>query len=111
MAIISSHLLNAIDGTHASGVKVRINKVLRDGKKIKFAEIVTDKNGRFSKELILSKKDLKLDFEIIFKTAKYFSKKRNVSEVIIKFNMKSPNKKYHMPVIISPNGYSVWWSK
>ena len=22
-----------------------------------------------------------------------------------------PKKKYHIPVIIAPNGYSVWWSK
>ena len=38
-------------------------------------------------------------------------KKTNVTEIVIKFNMKNPKKKYHIPVIIAPNGYSVWWSK
>tara|TARA_B100000131_G_C18124667_1_gene614278 strand:+ start:4886 stop:5221 length:336 start_codon:yes stop_codon:yes gene_type:complete len=111
MAIISSHLLNSTNGTHASGVKIIVNKITRNGKKIKFIEAITDKNGRFFAEFALSKKDTKLDFEIIFKTAKYFSKQRNVSEIVIKFNMKNQKKKYHMPIIISPNGYSVWWSK
>ena len=111
MAIISSHLLNSTNGTHASGVKIILNKLDRNGKKIKFVEGITDKNGRFLKKLSLSKKDTKLTFEIIFKTAKYFSKKRSVSEVVIKFNMRNSKKKYHIPVIISPNGYSVWWSK
>ncbi len=111
MAIISSHLLNSLDGTHASGVKIIINKFSGSGKKIKFAEGITNKNGRFLKELSLSKKDTKSDFEIIFKTSKYFSKKRNVSEIVIRFNMNNPKKKYHIPVIISPNSYSVWWSR
>ena len=34
-----------------------------------------------------------------------------VNEISVKFNMKDPQKKYHMPLIISPNGYSIWWSK
>jgi 5-hydroxyisourate hydrolase len=34
-----------------------------------------------------------------------------VSEIIVKFKMEDPKKKYHLPIIISPNGYSIWWSK
>ena len=36
---------------------------------------------------------------------------RIVSEIVIKFKMSDPKKKYHLPIIISPNGYSIWWSK
>ena len=40
-----------------------------------------------------------------------FLKKKVVSEIIIKFKMEDPKKKYHLPIIISPNGYSIWWSQ
>ena len=48
---------------------------------------------------------------MICKTADYFSEKKIVSEISVKFRMEDPNKKYHIPIIISPNGYSIWWSK
>ena len=48
---------------------------------------------------------------MICKTAEYFSEKKLVSEITIKFKMEDPKKKYHLPIIISPNGYSIWWSK
>jgi len=38
------------------------------------------------------------------------SEKKIVSEITVKFKMLDPNKKYHIPIIISPNGYSIWWS-
>ena len=49
---------------------------------------------------------------MIINSGKYF---RNTSEIInsisVKFKMKDSEKKYHIPLIISPNGYSIWWSK
>ena len=45
------------------------------------------------------------------KLAIIFQKKKIVSEINIKFKMEDQNKKYHVPIIISKNGYTVWWSK
>ena len=42
MATISSHLLNSVDGTHASGVKVIINQINSSGEKVIFFETETD---------------------------------------------------------------------
>ena len=111
MAIVSSHLLSSTDGSHASGVRVIINQIKKNGKRNKIYQSKTDKNGRVYKEFSLSKKDCLLKYELIFNLEKYYKKKTNVSDIVIKFNMKNPKKKYHIPVIIAPNGYSVWWSK
>ena len=64
------------------------------------------------KEFELTKEDCESDYEMIINSGKYF---RNTSEIInsisVKFKLKDSEKKYHIPLIISPNGYSIWWSK
>ena len=47
----------------------------------------------------------------IIEETKKKEEERVVSEIIVKFKMSDPNKKYHLPIIIAPNGYSIWWSK
>ena len=42
MATLSSHLLNSINGTHASGVKVIINQINSSGAKKIFFETESD---------------------------------------------------------------------
>ena len=92
MAIISSHLLNSTNGRHASGVKVLINQIKNNGDRLKLVETLTDKNGRIYKEIKLSKKNINKNYEIIFNIGKYFSKKSNVSEIIIKFKSLNQSK-------------------
>ena len=111
MATLSSHLLNSVDGTHASGVKVIIHQINSSGDKVIFFETETDGGGRILKDFELSNEDCNCDYEMIYKTADYFSEKKIVSEITIKFRMEDPKKKYHLPIIISPNGYSIWWSQ
>ena len=111
MATLSSHLLNSVNGTHASGVKVIINQINSSGEKVIFFESETDNGGRILKNFDLSTNDCNCDYEMVCKTADYFSEKKIVSEIIIKFRMEDPKKKYHLPIIISPNGYSIWWSQ
>lgn len=111
MATLSSHLLNSVDGTHASGVKVIIHQINSSGDKVIFFETETDDGGRILKDFELSNDDCNCDYEMIYKTADYFSEKKIVSEITIKFRMDDPKKKYHLPIIISPNGYSIWWSR
>ena len=111
MATLSSHLLNSVNGTHANGVKVIINQINTSGEKVIFFESETDNGGRILKDFDLSTNDCNCDYEMVCKTADYFSEKKIVSEIIIKFRMEDPKKKYHLPIIISPNGYSICWSQ
>ena len=110
MATLSSHLLNSVNGTHASGVKVIIYQIHSSSNKKIFFETETDDGGRIIKDFELSNDDCACEYEMVCKTAAYFSEKKVVSEIIIKFKMEDPKKKYHLPIIISPNGYSIWWS-
>ena len=118
MAILSSHLLNSVNGKHAGKVKIKILIIDQNGKKDIFLETSTDIGGRMSEEFSLSEKDKSCEFEMVVASGEYFSRnsvevlnERIVSEIVIKFTMKDNNKKYHIPIIMSPNSYSVWWSE
>ena len=78
MATLSSHLLNSVDGTHASGVKVIISQINSSGNKKIFFETETDDSGRILKEFKLSNDDCECDYEMVCKTADYFSKKKSI---------------------------------
>ena len=67
MAILSSHLLNSVDGTHASGVKVTINQINSLGAKKIFFETETDDSGRTLKDFELSNDDCRCDYEMVCK--------------------------------------------
>ena len=118
MAILSSHLLNSVNGEHAGKVKIKIFIIDQNSKKDIFLETSTDIGGRMSEEFSLSEKDKSCEFEMVVASGEYFSRNsvevlnaRIVSEIVIKFTMKDNNKKYHIPIMISPNSYSVWWSE
>ena len=111
MAIFSTHLLNSVNGTHAANVKIIIYKIHQDKRNI-FIEGVTDNSGRMQNEFELTKEDCESDYEMIINSGNYFNDTSKIVNVIsVKFNMKDRQKKYHIPLIISPNGYSIWWSK
>ena len=110
MVTLSSHLLNSVNGTHASNLDVIIFQIKPNGERNVFCETKTDIGGRLLKEFNLSKEDCNSEYEMVCRTGDYFSQKKMVSEIIIKFKMSDPNKKYHIPIIISPNCYSICWS-
>ena len=116
MAILSSHLLNAITGEHAGYVKIILSNLVNNTSHF-ILEANTDEGGRFSENI-----EIELyrsyEFEMVIFIEDYFKKKnpgkwknRIISDIVIRFKMEDDNKKYHIPLIISPNGYSVWWSE
>ena len=118
MAILSSHLLNSVTGEHAANVEIIIFKFDKSKQAKKVKETHTDVGGRMLEEFQINEKDKLCEFEMVIKTENYFKNQiskdwtnRIISDVVIRFKMDDDNKKYHIPLIISPNGYSVWWSK
>ena len=51
MAIVSSHLLNSTNGSHASGVKIRVNQISKNGLRKKYIKLLLIKMGDFQKNL------------------------------------------------------------
>lgn len=111
MAKFSTHILNSVNGTHASNITIIIYKTDSTNNKVLLLKDKTDNAGRFIKEFILNQEDCKSIYEMTIGTEEYFGgKNKIVQEINVKFKMEDPEKEYHIPIIISPNGYSIWWS-
>jgi 5-hydroxyisourate hydrolase len=117
MAVITSHLLNSVLGTHASGVGIALLRIDRSGVRTVVFERETDAGGRLSETVTVAKEHADADYELVFQTGRYFAAqslpqptKQIVKEVVIRFSMPDPHASYHIPLMIAPNSHSVWWS-
>lgn len=114
MAVLSSHLLNGVDGTHANAVNVNLIQINADGtRSVVFAE-QSDEGGRFYKEVAAV---TDAGYEMVIASGAYFAERdisvsgaQILSEIVIRFSMRDPDSRYHIPIIMSPNSYSCWWS-
>jgi len=77
----------------------------------------TDAGGRLSQRIAREEVDSTADYELVFQTGAYFATRglpliglRIQKEVVIRFCMPDPDAAYHMPLVMAPNGYSVWLS-
>jgi len=117
MAVVTTHLLNAIVGTHAGGVGISLLRIEASGARSIVFERETDPGGRLSATVEIAQGHIEADYELVFQTGRYFDTqglpkpvRQCVREIVIRFSMPDPVGSYHIPLMISPNSYSVWWS-
>ena len=117
MATISSHTLNSVDGTHAGGIDVTLYKIGPSFSREVVFETATDDGGRLSETISKDAVDASAQYEMVLKTGDYFAAQslpkpgmQVVQDVVIRFAMPDPEARYHIPLMLSPHSYSVWWS-
>jgi 5-hydroxyisourate hydrolase-like protein (transthyretin family) len=112
MPTISSHVLNAEDGTHVSGLTITLYSLKNNSNREVVFKKKTDHGGRLNEIFLLEVTENDL-FELEFKVSDIFKEKSmgiHCSDLIFRISMKSPAEKFHIPVIISKHGASTWWS-
>jgi 5-hydroxyisourate hydrolase len=116
MAVVTTHLLNSVLGTHAGGVGIELLRIEPSGVRTVMFERETDVGGRLAATVKIEK-EAPAEYELVLQTGNYFSAqslpqptKQIVKEVVIRFSIPDPDANYHIPLMIAPNSYSVWWS-
>lgn len=105
MSTISTHVLDTSLGKPAEGVRVTLQ---RDGSLL--GSGVTDQDGRV-RDLLASGSSLSAgDYRLTFSVADYFGAKRKsfYNEIVIHFYISSEEEHYHVPLLVSPFGYSTY---
>ena len=114
MAVLSSHLLNGVDGTHAGNVAISLIKIEADGTRLSVFQGVSDEGGRFKCEVSAASDAI---YEMVIAIGTYFDVRaiphngmKIMSDIVIRFSTPDISANYHIPVIMSPNSYSCWLS-
>ncbi len=117
MAVVSSHVLDAVTGAHAGEVRVECRRLAADGTRQTIFDVHSGQDGRISETVDLDVGEPADVFELVFYSGEYFARqqlptadRQPVRRVVIRLAMPDPEARYHVPVIVSPHGYSVWWS-
>ena len=110
MSPLTTHVLDTSLGKPAKGVPVAL-KILAGGKWTSVAAGVTNADGRIP-ELMRGGSKLKRGvYRLTFETAKYFRStgaKGFYPAVTITFLVQNPKEHYHVPLLLSPFGYSTY---
>ncbi len=106
MSGITTHVLDLTNGTPAFGVRVRLERV---DSGTTLGEVSTDEDGRARG---LGSDDLEpLRYRLIFDTGAYW-RSRDVHSffpvISIEFEVADPAAHYHVPLLMSPFGYSTY---
>lgn len=102
MSGISTHVLDTAAGRPAAGVRVHL---IRGSEEI--AVRATDADGRCASLLPPGAKLEPGDYSLRFETGAYFPQ-GFFPEVTVCFRVERPEAQYHVPLLISPFGYSTY---
>ena len=114
MAKISSHVLDSIIGDHAKGILIACFRIEGDKRTAVFS-VIANEEGRIVEAVEgHSAGDM---YELVFKSADYFASQPNtppsrqlMNEIVVRFTIPEQDERVHIPIMLSPHAYSVWWS-
>ena len=111
MPSISTHVLNSENGTHVAGLTVTLTHIEPDGAKKNIFSNKTVTGGRLLEDFDFPLTSNEI-FEIEFKLSDIHMKKKGIycSDIIFRVSFSSENEKFHIPIIVSQNGASTWWT-
>ena len=115
MAILSTHTLDSVSGNSATNVRVQLFRLLGEFKKELVFDTRTNQEGRLS-ETFESGGASEENYELIFHSGDYLGEQNIQGEnpvmdsVVIRLNVSNFEQRYHIPLLIAPHNYIVWWS-
>lgn len=111
MATLSTHVLDTSRGRPAGGIDISLERLNAGEGWSPLAQSVTDDDGRV-KQFVLNEPDLEPGtYRLLFSVAKYFQEQNQQSfypEVSVAFLIGPGAEHYHVPLLISPFGYSTY---
>ena len=111
MSAITTHILDVSVGRPAAGVLVKLDRKTADGQWEPIGSQETDSDGR-ARDLLPDGRPLEVALHrLTFDVGPYFSHNKVDSfyeEVAIAFVVNDSSQHYHVPLLLSPFGYSTY---
>lgn len=113
MGALTTHVLDTSAGKPADHVRFDLYRA--DGERRCLLSATTNQDGRCDQPLLQGEAFLPGQYEIVFHAGEYFARQGVVlahppflDQVVIRFGVADATQHYHVPLLISPYGYSTY---
>ena len=114
MGRLTTHILDIMSGKPAAGVTIELFLLDGDSREL-LAKAITNADGRCEKPLLEGKVFQVGEYELVFHVGDYFAARgAAVTEpafldaVPVRFSIADAGSHYHVPLLVSPYGYSTY---
>ena len=113
MGRLTTHVLDIANGCPGAGIRIELFRAGAIGEPI--ASAVTNTDGRCNTPMIEGSDFTPGEYELVFHAGDYFNEKgqedgehRFLDRVVIRFGINASDEHYHVPLLLSPFGYSTY---
>jgi 5-hydroxyisourate hydrolase len=114
MGRLTTHVLDTARGLPASGLRIQLFS-LQGGARREVASATTNDDGRIDGPVAEGEGFEAGEYELVFHAGAYFDriglelpKPKFLDTVVLRFGVADPGQHYHVPLLLSPFGYSTY---
>jgi len=111
---LTTHVLDTAAGRPAAGVRIELFRLVPAGRE-RLCDVATNQDGRCAAPLLSGEALRPGTYELVFHVAAYFraagvalTEPAFLDQVPIRFGLAVAGAHYHVPLLISPYGYSTY---
>ncbi len=111
---LSTHVLDTAAGRPAAGIPVTLWRLTETGR-VEIASAVTNQDGRCDGPILAGREFEPGLYELVFATKRYLAANGHplpdppfLDEIPIRFGIADADGHYHVPLLLSPYGYSTY---
>lgn len=114
MGYLTTHVLDTANGCPGAGIQVELARLAPDGQRTLLATTETNADGRTEQPLLSGAAFVAGHYELVLSVSAYYAARGSASagdfldEVVIRFVVSAPEEHYHVPLLVSPYGYSTY---
>lgn len=113
MGRLTTHVLDVAHGRPAAGLSLTLYRI--EGGRAEIVTATTNADGRCDGPLLAGRALTAGIYEIVFEAGAYFDaldlalpEPKFLDSVVIRFGVADPSAHYHVPLLVSPFGYSTY---
>lgn len=114
MGYLTTHVLDTARGLPAAGITIQLFKIAGDARQ-KLAEMKTNSDGRTDAPILPEAAFKQGTYELVFLTGAYLEAQGDkqgaikfLDEIPLRFGINDATAHYHVPLLLSPYGYSTY---
>ena len=111
---LTTHVLDTTSGQPGAGLVIELFRIEGEARRL-LARLTTNADGRTPEPLLAGADLLRGTYELVFHVGGYFraqgvalSEPAFLDQVPVRFGIADPDRHYHVPLLVSPYGYSTY---